>query len=173
MRQFFTKILQNLHQVFTKNKFFTKKGLVKELEKNGVETRPLMTGNMINQPVSKYMKYKKSGKLKNADYIQENSFLIGNHHGITNEQRKFIVDVITNYIISKTSSWVYNDLLNFKEIKPTATPNHYVNNLTTIAKANAKEISISSNDKRPPKLPSVTPFPACNIETAPNITDVE
>ena len=87
-----------------KNKFFTKKGLVKELEKNGVETRPLMTGNMINQPVSKYMKYKKSGKLKNADYIQENSFLIGNHHGIAGEQRKFIVDVITNYIISKTSS---------------------------------------------------------------------
>jgi len=87
-----------------KNKFFTKKGLVKELEKNGVETRPLMTGNMINQPVSKYMKYKKSGKLKNADYIQENSFLIGNHHGIADEQRKFIVDVITNYIISKTSS---------------------------------------------------------------------
>ena len=87
-----------------KNKFFTKKGLVIELEKNGVETRPLMTGNMINQPVSKYMKYKKSGKLKNADYIQENSFLIGNHHGIADEQRKFIVDVITNYIISKTSS---------------------------------------------------------------------
>ena len=84
-----------------KNKFFTKNDLVGELEKNGIDTRPLMTGNMIRQPVSKYLKYKKTGKLKNADYFQENSFLIGNHHGISNEERKFIADTITNFIKQK------------------------------------------------------------------------
>ena len=60
-----------------------------------------MTGNILNQPVSKYMKYKKSGQLKNANNIQKNSFLIGNHHEILDEQRKFIADIISNYINSK------------------------------------------------------------------------
>jgi len=81
-----------------KNKFFTKKELVDVLEKNGIETRPVMAGNMINQPVSKYIKYKKTGNLKNSNYIQKNSFLIGNHHKINEKQKKFIVDVITNHI---------------------------------------------------------------------------
>ena len=81
-----------------KNKFFTKQELVDVLEKNGIETRPVMAGNMINQPVSKYIKYKKTGNLKNSNYIQKNSFLIGNHHKINEKQKKFIVDVITNHI---------------------------------------------------------------------------
>ena len=87
-----------------KNKFFTKNDLVNELERNGISTRPLMTGNILNQPVSKYMKFRKSGRLKNANYIQKNAFLLGNHHEILDEQKKFIADVISNYIISKTSS---------------------------------------------------------------------
>ena len=84
-----------------KNKFFTKNDLVTELEKNGIATRPLMTGNILNQPVSKFMKYKNSGQLKNANNIQKNSFLIGNHHEILDDQRKFIADIISNYINSK------------------------------------------------------------------------
>ncbi len=83
------------------NRIFSKDELVKELTSNGIDTRPLMTGNIIRQPVSKYLKYKKNGKLKNADYVQKNSFLIGNHHGISQKERKFIVDVITNFINQK------------------------------------------------------------------------
>ena len=84
-----------------KNKFFTKNDLITELERNGIVTRPLMTGNILNQPVSKHMKYKKSRSLKNANNIQKNSFLLGNHHEILDEQKKFIADVISNYINSK------------------------------------------------------------------------
>ena len=42
-----------------------------------------------------------------------------------------------------------------------------------MANANPNVISIPNKDVSPPKLPSVTPIPAGNIETAPNIMDVE
>ena len=58
-------------------------------------------------------------------------------------------------------------------MNPTTTPNHNVNNRIIMAKASAIEISIPNNVESPPKLPSVTPIPAGNIETAPNMTDVE
>ena len=84
-----------------KNKFFKKKDLVNELEKHGIETRSIMTGNITKQPVAKILKFKKSGDLKNSDYIHENSFVIGNHHEIGEKQRKFVTDVITNFIDKK------------------------------------------------------------------------
>jgi|TARA_B100001105_G_C22379718_1_gene439087 CDP-6-deoxy-D-xylo-4-hexulose-3-dehydrase len=84
-----------------KNKFFKKKDLVNELEKHGIETRSVMTGNITKQPVAKILKFKKSGDLKNSDYIHENSFVIGNHHEIGEKQRKFVTDVITNFIDKK------------------------------------------------------------------------
>tara|TARA_Y100000741_G_scaffold165385_1_gene125014 strand:- start:8350 stop:9630 length:1281 start_codon:yes stop_codon:yes gene_type:complete len=84
-----------------KNKFFNKSELVNHLEKNGIETRPIMAGNIIKQPVSKYFNYKKSGKLQNSNYIHQNSFLIGNHHGIDQKRKKFISVIIKNFIKSK------------------------------------------------------------------------
>lgn len=84
-----------------KNKFFKKKDLVNELEKHGIETRSVMTGNITKQPVAKILKFKKSGDLKNSDYIHENSFVIGNHHEIGEKQRKFVTDIITNFIDKK------------------------------------------------------------------------
>ena len=84
-----------------KNKFFKKKDLVNELEKHGIETRSVMAGNITKQPVAKILKLKKSGDLKNSDYIHENSFVIGNHHEIGEKQRKFVTDVITNFIDKK------------------------------------------------------------------------
>lgn len=84
-----------------KNKFFKKKDLVNELEKHGIETRSVMAGNITKQPVAKILKLKKSGDLKNSDYIHENSFVIGNHHEIGEKQRKFVTDIITNFIDKK------------------------------------------------------------------------
>jgi len=82
-----------------KNKFFKKQDLVNELEKNGIETRPVMAGNISKQPVAKILKFKKSQSLKNSDYIHTNSFVIGNHHEIDEPKREFIADVIINFII--------------------------------------------------------------------------
>jgi CDP-6-deoxy-D-xylo-4-hexulose-3-dehydrase len=83
------------------NDLFTKKELVNYLEKRGIETRPLMSGNIVQQPVIRYLNYKKKGKLENAEYIMKNSFGIGNHHQVDKRRRKYVVDVITEFINSK------------------------------------------------------------------------
>jgi len=85
-----------------KNNYFTKQELVNRLEKVGIETRPVMAGNILEQPVSKIIKFRKNSKLKNAQYIMRHSFLIGNHHRIKESEREFIANTIINFINKKT-----------------------------------------------------------------------
>lgn len=84
-----------------KNKYFTKDQLVDTLEKKGIETRPVMIGNIVRQPVSKLFKYKQKGKLINSDSIMNNSFVIGNHQGIDKIRRQYVSDTIRQFIESK------------------------------------------------------------------------
>lgn len=81
---------------------FTKNEMVAFLEKNNIETRPLMTGDVTIQPVMKNIKYRKSGNLENTRFVHNNSFLIGCHQGISREQREYVVEVISRFIKSKT-----------------------------------------------------------------------
>ncbi len=84
-----------------KNKYFTKDQLIEILEKKGIETRPVMIGNIVRQPVSKMFKYKQKGKLTHSDSIMNNSFVIGNHQGIDKKRRKYVSDTIIEFIESK------------------------------------------------------------------------
>ena len=86
-----------------KNKYFKKNDLVRYLEKNGIETRPVMTGNFVMQPVTKMIKFKVSGKLDNSTDVMQNSFLIGNHQNIDSNSRKYVLEQITKFIKSRTS----------------------------------------------------------------------
>ena len=85
-----------------KNNYFSKQELVNHLEKVGIETRPVMAGNILEQPVSKIIKFRKNSKLKNAQYITRHSFLIGNHHRIKESEREFIANTIIDFINKKT-----------------------------------------------------------------------
>ena len=51
--------------------------VIEILEKNGIETRPIISGNFTNQPAA--IKYKLATKKKfpNTDYVYNNSFFIG------------------------------------------------------------------------------------------------
>ena len=58
-----------------------KKLIVSFLEKNGIETRPIISGNFANQPAIKLYNIKiDNTKLPNANLIEKNSFLIGLHN---------------------------------------------------------------------------------------------
>jgi len=61
------------------NDFFTKNDLVRHLEKNHIEIRPIMPGNFVKQPVIKSIQRKTKDNLENATYVMKNSFGIGNH----------------------------------------------------------------------------------------------
>ncbi len=54
-----------------------KKLFIKKVEKNGVETRPIISGNFLNQPSIKKYNLKTNSKMKNADFINNYGFFIG------------------------------------------------------------------------------------------------
>jgi len=80
---------------------FTRKEFVDFLEKKGIETRPIMAGNIVEQPVMKLFKYRKVGDLNNSKFIMRNSFFFGNHQGIGKVEREYIVDCISEFIEQK------------------------------------------------------------------------
>jgi len=53
--------------------------LMSALALGGVETRPVMAGNMTRQPVMKHLDFRIEGTLVQADRIHDRAFLIGNH----------------------------------------------------------------------------------------------
>ena len=53
------------------------KKLMLKLEKNGIETRPIISGNFLKQPSVKKYGLIKNIKFRNADYINNHGFFIG------------------------------------------------------------------------------------------------
>ena len=62
-----------------KHKFKKKtKKIIREIEKSGLETRPIVCGNILNQPAINLFKLnKKKTFLKNCQEIEERGFYIG------------------------------------------------------------------------------------------------
>ena len=75
--------------------------MVNYLQKNGIETRPVMAGNFVKQPVINLINHKISGSLKNSTDLMENAFLIGNHQNIDKFMRKYVTKIIIKFLNSK------------------------------------------------------------------------
>lgn len=67
--------------------------VVKKLRENNVEVRPIVAGNFVKNKAVEYMNYEISNELKNADYIHENGFFIGNHSQKEIEKLNYIVEI--------------------------------------------------------------------------------
>lgn len=59
------------------NKKIDKFKLLKDLEKNRIETRPIISGNFVRQPAIKLYKIKHDNSFENADTIYDSGFFIG------------------------------------------------------------------------------------------------
>lgn len=70
------------------------------LRANKIETRPIVAGNFARQKALKYLDYSISGELRNADYIHENGFFVGNHSIEMNENICFLTDVLKSVLDS-------------------------------------------------------------------------
>lgn len=64
------------------------------LRKEGIEVRPVVAGNFVRQRAVKYLDYSISGELKNADYIHDNGFFVGNHSIRMEDNINILVDVL-------------------------------------------------------------------------------
>lgn len=74
-----------------------KNGIIAALNKNNIECRPLIAGNMANKPfwIKKFGNYV---DLTNADLVDKFGFYIPNHQGLTSSEIGFVCDVINKEI---------------------------------------------------------------------------
>ena len=64
------------------------------LEKRGIQTRTIFTGNIIRQPIMKNKKYKKVSLCAiNSDNIMKNGILLGCHQGMIKNDLNYICKV--------------------------------------------------------------------------------
>ncbi|OGC22769.1 lipopolysaccharide biosynthesis protein RfbH [candidate division WOR-1 bacterium RIFOXYB2_FULL_42_35] len=86
---------------------FNREQIVNYLEEKKIQTRMLFAGNMIRHPAFDEMRksgqgYRVVGKLKNTDLIMNNTFWIGVYPGMTKDKLKYMVSVITDFIMAKS-----------------------------------------------------------------------
>ena len=55
-----------------------RKDVIGKLQENNIDCRPIVTGNFTRNEVMKYFDYEVHQELKNADYLHENGFFVGN-----------------------------------------------------------------------------------------------
>ena len=53
--------------------------VVQKLVDNGIDCRPIVTGDFTQNEVMKFFDYEIHGELKNAKYLHEHGFFVGNH----------------------------------------------------------------------------------------------
>ena len=89
--------------IFIDKKYSNKKSKYLDyLEKKGIETRPIISGNFVNQPAIKLYKLNKNNEqFKNAQIIEDLGFFIGLH---------------TKKIDSKLASYISSNLLMINEL---------------------------------------------------------
>lgn len=80
---------------------FSRKEITDFLESKLIETRPIAGGNLAEQPSAKLYNHRVDGALPNARNVMRNSFFIGLHTGIKNEQLEYVVDCFDDFISSK------------------------------------------------------------------------
>jgi CDP-6-deoxy-D-xylo-4-hexulose-3-dehydrase len=62
------------------------------LEKNGIQTRTIFTGNILRQPIMKSKFYRKcKDSTINSDNVMKNGLLIGCHHGLSSKDVRFML----------------------------------------------------------------------------------
>lgn len=77
---------------------FSRLEMVKDLEKNGIQTRPLFSGNILKQPGFKHIRSHLSSRpYPVADLITSQGFIIGCHHGLGNKHLDYLKEVFYKF----------------------------------------------------------------------------
>ncbi len=73
---------------------FKRKDVINKLQENKVECRPIVTGNFTRNEVMKYFDYEIHGELKNAEYLHENGFFVGNGHSLLDDNLQSLFNIL-------------------------------------------------------------------------------
>jgi CDP-6-deoxy-D-xylo-4-hexulose-3-dehydrase len=67
------------------------------LEQNGIETRPIICGNMARQPALAHLRHRVSGALSGADRVMDCGLYWGTHPMMSDEQVDYIISVVRRF----------------------------------------------------------------------------
>lgn len=82
--------------IIRKDSDITRKEVVKKLVDNGIECRPIVTGNFLkNGEVLKYFDYEVAGTVDNAEYLDKHGLFVGNHQIDLTEQLDLLYKVLS------------------------------------------------------------------------------
>ncbi len=70
--------------------------IIKKLSAKNIDCRPIVTGNFTKNEVMRYFDYSIHADLKNADYLHDNGFFVGNHHTCLNNEINYLYEVLSN-----------------------------------------------------------------------------
>ena len=68
------------------------------LEENGIQTRPLFTGNAMRQPAFKNLKSRRLNSYPVADLVMRGSVVLGVHHGLSESQLSYVEEKVTEFM---------------------------------------------------------------------------
>lgn len=82
---------------------FSRDDLTHHLESQGVETRPVVTGNLARHPAAeRFRGVVEMGSLPGADYVHENGFYIGLHPVDARSDLERVFDIIDEFVVSRS-----------------------------------------------------------------------
>lgn len=68
------------------------------LKNDGIETRPIICGNIARQPGLQMYPHRVDGDLKHASAVMDRGFSFGNHQDIDDTAREYVADSIENFL---------------------------------------------------------------------------
>lgn len=74
---------------------FTRFELIEYFEKNGIQTRPIFSGNVLRHPA---FQIQSPEGFPGADYVMKNGLLLGIHQGMNDEQIEYIKQTFNDFI---------------------------------------------------------------------------
>ena len=78
---------------------FSRLEIIKHLEKNKIQTRPIFTGNALRQPAFKNILHKNlEMEFPNANNIMKNSFLVGCNQGLSLAHIEKMMEVFRSFL---------------------------------------------------------------------------
>lgn len=77
---------------------FTVSDLTAHLNAGGIETRPIICGNIARQPALQHYEHRTVGELTNANTVMNRAFSFGNHQAIDDGARRYVVEQIGRFV---------------------------------------------------------------------------
>jgi len=68
--------------------------IINKLKENKIDCRPIVTGNFTRNDVMKFFDYEIHEELKNADYLHDNGFFIGNSQVDLEKEIKYLKEIL-------------------------------------------------------------------------------